>query len=291
MAKSKRKHTGSFTAITSCISVTLVLLLLGSVMMFMTMAMNFSRSVRENFTVEVLLDDSITPAQLDELKAAILAKPYTKQVNYISKEQGTREMMSDLGAAPEDFLGGSPIPAEYEIFLKAEYANHDSLARYMPALQAEKNVREVVYPLDLMQTLNHSISVISLVLLVLAALLTLVSFSLINNTVRMSIYARRYSIHTMKLVGARWSFIRRPFLRRAFFIGLVSALLADGLLFAAMNALVRMNVNAEFEVVTPAVMALTLGLVAVCGLLLTVLCAFFSVNRHLRMNADQVFLK
>lgn len=291
MAKRKKKRVGSLGAVTSCISVTLVLILLGCVVTFMTMAMNFSRSVRENFTVEVLLDDSITTQELAALKERLAAKPYTKQVNYISKEQGTREMMADLGAPPEDFIGGSPIPAEFEVFLKAEYANKDSLARYMPAVQAEKSVKEVIYPLDLMDTMNHTIRIVSLVLLGLATLLALVSFSLINNTVRMSIYARRYTIHTMKLVGARWSFIRRPFLRRAFFIGLISALVADGLLYAGMEVLQRLNVNAEFEVVTPTVVIVTLSTVTLCGLLLTLLCAFFSVNRHLRMSTDDIFLK
>ena len=142
-----------------------------------------------------------------------------------------------------------------------------------------------------MATMNHTIHIISGVLLAVAALLAFVSFSLINNTVRMSIYARRFSILTMKLVGAKWSFIRRPFMARAFWIGLIAALVADGLLLAGMQALMHMNVNNEFEVITPLVMAATLGSVLVCGLMLTLLCTFFSVNRHLRMTTDQVYLK
>lgn len=269
----------------------MVLILLGTVVMFVTMAMNFSRSVRENFTVEVLLDDSISAEALAALKADIAAMPYTKQVNYISKEEGTREMMKDLNGTPEDFIGASPIPAEYEVFLKADYANNDSLARYMPALQARKDVKDVVYPLDLMEVTNQTISVVSAVLLAVAALLAFVSFSLINNTVRMGIYAQRFSIQTMKLVGAKWSFIRKPFMMKAFWIGLTSAVIAGGLLTAGITALERLNGNNEFEVVTPEVMGLTLGAVLVCGLLLTLLCTFFSVNRHLRMSADDVYLQ
>lgn len=291
MAEKKKKNGGALGNITSTISTTMVLILLGAVVMFVTMAMNFSRSVRENFTVEVLLDDSISTRDLMALKNDLKRMPCTKQVNYISKEQGTREMMRDLDGGPEDFLGGSPIPAEYEVFLKAEYANKDSLARYVTALQKRPYVKEVVYPLDLMATMNHTIHIISGVLLAVAALLAFVSFSLINNTVRMSIYARRFSILTMKLVGAKWSFIRRPFMARAFWIGLIAALVADGLLLAGMQALMHMNVNNEFEVITPLVMAATLGSVLVCGLMLTLLCTFFSVNRHLRMTTDQVYLK
>lgn len=277
--------------ITSCISTTMVLILLGAVVMFVTMAVNFSRSVRENFTVEVLLDDSITSQGLTVLKNELQRMPYTKHVNYISKEEGTREMMADLNASPEEFLGGSPIPAEYEVFLKADYANSDSLNRYMPALQRQAYVKEVVYPLNLMDATNNAIRAVSVVMLIVAVLLAFVSFALINNIVRLEIYAQRFSIRTMKLVGAKWSFIRRPFMIRAFWIGLVSAILAGGLLMGGMQAMVHLNDIKEFEVVTPFVMLLTLGSVLAGGLLLTLLCTFVSVNRHLRMSVDDVFLK
>ncbi len=291
MPKRTKRNGGSLGAITSCISVSMVLILLGTVVLFVLTATRFSRSVRENFTVEVLLDDNIPAKDLAALKSELAAKPYTRTVNYISKEEGTREMMEDLGGNPEDFLGGSPIPAEYEVFLKAEYANRDSLNRYMPALNASKHVREVVYPLDLMDSMDKSIRIISTVLLAIAGLLGFVSFALINNTVRMSIYAQRYAIHTMKLVGAKWSFIRRPFLSRAFWMGLISALVAGTVLISGMLALAKLNGNSEFEIVTPSVMAITLGCILACGLLLTLLCTFFSVNRHLRMSADEVYLK
>lgn len=291
MSKKKHSKGGTLGTVTSCISTTMVLILLGTVVAFVTIADNFGHSVRENFTVEVLLDDSIPQQELTTLKGLIAGQPYAKQVNYISKEQGTREMMTDLGAAPEDFLGSSPIPAEYEVFLRADYANRDSLARYMPALQKQEYVKEVVYPMDLMDTMNTSISTISLVLLVVAALLAFVSFALINNTVRMDVYARRFSIRTMKLVGAKWSFIRRPFMRRALITGFVSALIAGGALYGGLEALTQYNDNKDFHIVTPTVVAITLGTILAAGLLLTVLCTFFSVNRHLRMSQDDLYIK
>lgn len=277
--------------VTSCISTTMVLILLGTVVAFVTIADNFGRSVRENFTVEVLLDDSIPAQELVALKARLAAKPYAKQVNYISKEQGTREMMADLGGSPEDFLGSSPIPAEYEIFLRADYANRDSLARYMPALQRHPYIKEVVYPTDLMDTMNAGISAVSAVLLIVAGLLAFVSFALINNTVRMDVYARRFSIRTMKLVGAKWSFIRRPFMRRAVISGLIAALIAGSALYGGLEALTRYNDNQDFRIVTPTVIAVTLGTILVAGLLLTLLCTFFSINRHLRMSQDDLYIK
>lgn len=291
MAKRRKRNGGAFDTVTSCISTTLVLILLGTVVLFVTMADNFSRAVHENFTVEVLLDDSISTKELELLRSELLAKPYAKEVGYISKEEGAKEMMEMLGDRPEDFLGSSPIPAEFEVFLRSDYANTDSLDRYMPALKAQPHVKDVIYPMDLMDTLNGTIRTVSLVLLAVAILLAFVSFSLINDTVRMSVYARRFTIHTMKLVGARWSFIRRPFMARAFWIGLVAAAIADGALLAGMLFLTRMNTNNDFEVVTPTVMWTTLGTVLACGLLLTLLCTFFSVNKHLRMTTDQIYLK
>ena len=287
----KKRSGGALSSVTSCISTTLVLILLGTVVAFVSIARNFGNAVRENFTVEVLLDDSIPARDLEVLKGKLAAQPYARTVNYISKAQGTKEMMSDLGGSPEDFIGSSPIPAEYEVFLKSEYASPDSLSRYMPALRKQPYVKDVVYPLDLMDTMDTSIRAISLTLLIVAALLAFVSIALINNTVRMTVYAHRFSIQTMKLVGAKWGFIRRPFMRRALITGLVAAVVAGVVLTVGMQALVRMNGNSEFEVVTPAVIACTLGSVVVGGIVLTLLCTYISVNRHLRMTQAEAHLK
>lgn len=291
MAKNIRKRSGLLGTISACISLTMVLILLGTVVMFFTMARNFSQSVRENFTVEVLLDDSISNQELAQLKAELQRMPYTKQVNYISKEQGTKEMMADLGSSPEEMLGASPIPAEYEVFLKADYTNPDSLARFMPALEKKKCVKEVVYPVDLMNTMTHTIRVTSTALLIVAGLFIFVSFVLISNTMGLLIHTRRFSIRTMKLVGAKWSFIRRPFMLRGLRIAIVSALVAGGALMGAMQMLVQFNDNSQFEIVTPTVMWLTLGSVGAASLLLTLFCTFVSVNRHLRMSDDKLFTK
>lgn len=275
---------GALSSVTSCISTTLVLILLGTVVAFVTIANNFGNAIRENFTVEVLLDDSIPQRDLTVLQGRLAAQPYSRQVNYISKEQGTKEMMTDLGGAPEDFIGSSPIPAEYEVFLKADYATPDSLQKYMPVLRHMPYVKDVVYPLDLMQTVDHSIRNVSVGLLVVAALLAFVSFALINNTVRMNIYAHRYAIQTLKLVGAKWRFIRRPFMRRGLVSGLIAAVVAGVIVMAGMQTLVEMNGNADFAVVTPMVIGVTLGSIFVGGILLTLLCTYISVNRHLRMS-------
>lgn len=289
MAKKKRRGSGSFNTITACISTALVLILLGTVVFFVTMADNLGRTLRENFTVEVLLDDSISNREAVALQRTLREQPYVRRVSYTSKERATREQAEALDTDPSEFLGYSPIPASFELHLKAEYADKDSLARYTPALKAHRYVTDVVYPQDLMDVVNDNIRRVSIVLLAIAVLLAFVSFALINNTMRFSVYARRFTIHSMKLVGAKWSFIRRPFMARAFWIGLVASLVADGLLFSGMQALIEWDADI-CRLITPFVMAVTLGSVLACGLLLTLSCAFFSVNRHLRMSGNDVYL-
>lgn len=291
---SKRKNTGKFSVVTTCISTTLVLMLLGIVVLFVTVGNNFSRQIREGLTVEVMVSDTIHRSDLLSLQTFLRQAPFSRRVDYISKERGTREMNEALQGNMGEFIGSSPIPAEFEVYLNSAYANLDSLSHFEPVLRSRSGVIEVSYPRDVMESLDRTIPMVGLALLIVAALLALVSFALINNSVRMSVYARRFSIHTMKLVGAEWSFIRRPFLRRAFFIGLVAVLIADGLLGGSLYYLQFMAGEGEVylnDLITPEVWAATLGIVAVCGLVLTVWCAYLSVNRHLRSDESDVYLK
>lgn len=296
MGKSRKKKpsAGRFSTITTCISTTLVLILLGIVVSFATIGRNFSRELREGFTVEVMLNDSITDAQRTATRNLLMHAPYTRKVEYISKEKGTEEMNKALKSDMGDFLGVSPIPAEFEIFLKADYANSDSIRHYEASMKAMPGVMDVNYPRDVMQSLDRTIPFVGLGMLVVAALLALVSFSLINNIIRMSIYARRYSIQTMKLVGANWGFIRRPFIWQAFRIGLVAAILAGGLIGSGLYYLQFEAGKGDIyfnRLVTPEVWIITLGVIFACGLILTVWCAFISVNHHLHMRTEDVYLK
>lgn len=290
----KRRTRGHFGAITTCISTTLVLVLLGIVVLFVSVGDNYSRQLREGFTVEVMLNDSIQPVQQSTTLAALRKAPYAREVNYISKEQGMREMNDVMGGDLGTFDGTSPVPAEFEVFLKYDYANADSLARYEKAMLALPGVSEVNYPRDIMQSLDRTIPAIGLGLLIVAGLLALVSFSLINNIIRMSVYARRYSIHTMKLVGASWAFIRHPFIAQALRIGIVAAIIACGLLggmiyylqFEAGAGDIYIN-----QLITPEVWIYTLGVIVVCGICLTAWSAYLSVNHHLSLRGGEVYVR
>lgn len=195
-----------------------------------------------------------------------------------------------LGSDPEEFLGHSPYPASFELLLKADYADNDSLDKYMEVVRRRPYVTDVIYPQDLMEAVNKNVKTASIVLLCIAVLLGLVSFTLISNTMRFSAYANRYTIYTMRLIGARRSFIRRPYLWQAFWIGLVAALLAILVLSGCLHALLSWDDGIR-SLITPRVVATTGGTVLVVGILLTVLCAFFSVTRFLRLSGDKIHLQ
>lgn len=286
----KRRKAGGFNTLTACISTTMVLILLGTVVFFVSVADNLGRTMKENFSVQVLLSDSISHHETYEMQQFLRRQLPVRQVGYTSKEKATREQAEVLGSSPEEFLGNSPYPASFELHLKAEYANNDSLKKYMPAVRQRAFVTDVIYPQDLMDAVNRNMHTVSLVLLCIAVLLTFVSFALINNTMRFSAYANRYSIHTMKLIGAKWSFIRRPYLLQALWIGLVSALLADAVLGGSMQALVELDADI-LSLLTPDVLIYTLGTPFVVGVALTQLCALFSVNRFLRLRGNKIHLQ
>lgn len=274
-------------AITSCISTTLVLVLLGTVVFFVTVARNFSTSIRENFTISLLLDDNISQQHAYELQTHLKQLRCSRGVAYISKERAQKEQAKALGTDSTDFLSENLMPASFEVRLKAGYANRDSLAQIIPVLKQDTAVLEVNYPESLMDSLNNNIRKISTVMLIVALLLTIVSFELINNTIRLSVYARRFLIHTMALVGASWSFIRRPFLWKAFWIGFISALFAAAVLLGGMYAMVNYEPQ-MLDLITWEVLAATVGVVFLCGILLTFLCAYVSVNKNLKMSYDKL---
>ena len=274
--------------ITSSISTTLVLLLLGMVVFFVLSANNLSNYVRENIGFTVLVSDDMKEPEALKFQKILNEKTYVKESAYISKEQALREQTEAMGTDPAEFLGYNPFTASIEIKLNAEYANSDSIAWIEKEILANKKVMEVSYPQDLLDSINKNLQKVSLFLLGLAALLTLISFALINNTIRLAIYSKRFLIHTMKLVGASWGFIRRPFLLRNMWIGILAGLLADAILIAMASMLVKYEPELV-EIVTPQTMLIVMASVFVFGLAITSLCAYISINKYLRMKASALY--
>ena len=274
--------------ITSSISTTLVLLLLGMVVFFVLSANNLSDYVRENIGFTVLVSNDMKEAEALKFQQRLNAEAYVKESVYISKEQALKEQTEAMGTDPAEFLGYNPFTASIEIKLNAAYANSDSIAWIEKEILAEKKVMEVSYPQDLLDSVNRNIQRVSLFLIGLAGLLTLISFALINNTIRLAVYSKRFLIHTMKLVGAGWGFIRRPFLVRNVWVGILAALLADALLMGMAYMLVRYEPQL-IEIITPSSLLMVMTSVFVFGVVITWLCAYVSINKYLRMKASELY--
>lgn len=274
--------------VTSCISTMLVLTLLGMVVFFVMTAKNLSIYVRENIDCSVILSDDMKEPEIISFRKGLEKEPFVKQTVYISKEQALKEATEAMGADPTEFLEYNPFTASVKIKLNSDYANTDSLQWIKERLLSNKKVIEVDYPEELMDSVNRNIRKISLFLLGLAALLTFISFALINNTIRLGIYSKRFLIHTMKLVGASWPFIRRPFMTRHVWIGILSAAIADTLLIG-MACFLAGNEPGLLEIITPTVMLTVMSAVFVFGITITSLCAYISINKYLRMKAEDLY--
>ena len=209
-------------------------------------------------------------------------------IDFISKDQALKEQTEAIGSDPSEFLGVNPFPATLELQLKGDYANRDSLKWIAKELQKNPKITDVAYQVDLMDSVNRNLTKLNLLLLALAVLLTFVSFSLINNTVRLSVYSRRFLIHTMKLVGASWGFIRRPFMNQALLVGVAAALIAIAVLGGLFYGLYYYEPNIV-AVISWRELAITAGAVLLFGIIITAACSYISVNKFLRMSAGELY--
>lgn len=286
--KNKTRNRQGLQVFTLCISTAMVLILLGMVVLTVFTARNLSSYVKENLTVTMLLGEDITDPEAQQLCDKLVTKPYINKLEYISKEQVLQEQKEVLGTDPSEFAGTNPFGSQIEFQLNAEYATNDSLKWISDELTKIPKVTEIRYPEDLVESVNKTLARMSLVLLVLAGLLLIVSFVLINNTVKLGIYARRFNIHTMKLVGASWGFIRRPFIKQAIVLGIVAAIIALVVLAAGLYFLFRFDPEVK-EVLTWQVMAITGITVLLAGVIITTICSWLSVNKFLKMKAGELY--
>ena len=284
--KMKRRLTGAY--ISSVISISLVLLLIGVASALILNAGRVSNYFKENIQISLLCGAGVSEPQAAACASRIDSLPFVRSTELIGKAQGEKELKEMLG---EDFLSvfeTAPIPVSINVGLKADYVSADSLARIIPVLQAFPEVEEVESRQSLVEALNRNLSGISLVLGVFIALLLFISFILIGNTVRLSLYAKRFTIHTMRLVGATRAFIRRPFIGSAVVQGLVSGLITCGVLAGGLYLAGR-SFPQILAVFTPEILAAVAGIVLACGILICVLATFFTVNKLALASEDSLY--
>jgi len=286
MAK-KKKRKIDLMFITACISTSLVLMLIGAIAFLILSANEVSKKLRQEMTVELVLDDAITDTQANDLIRMINAAPYTSSHTFISKDDALKEMTQAMGSDPTMFVSYNPFYASVNIRLKPEYATNDSLAWIEKELTSVIGVKEANYQKELLGIVNENITKVSLALFVLACVLSMISFALINNTIKLTIYAQRFTLYSMKLVGAKWSFIRRPFILRNMCIGLASAFITCGLFYLGLSQGIKYEPWLSV-LMEPQIMWLVFGIVTAVGLIITSFCALHSVNRFLRMKSGEL---
>jgi len=274
--------------LTSTISMSLVLFLIGMVFLLILVARDMSTYVKENINLSIILDDGIGKQDEKRIENYLLASPYAKSVEYISKADALKDHISSLGENPQDFLGYNPLKASIEVKLHEKYANNDSVEVVQSKLKTYDHIYRIVYQKEMVSLVNDNIKKISFILLGLAAILLFVSVALINNTIRLSLYSNRFLINTMRLVGATPKFIRKPYLISSMINGLIAALISIFLLIG-----VAYFVQFEFGITGILFQSFNILVVAfmviLSGVLIAAVSSYFAVGKYLRMNSNDMF--
>jgi len=282
----KRRLRSSY--ITTIVSISLVLFLLGLLGLIGLHAKKLSDFVKENIGFSVIMKDGVKEARIIELQKYLDLADFVKSTEYITKEEAAEDLTKDLGEDFLGFLGYNPLLPSIDIRLEAEYANIDSLTIIEQQLITDPNVKEVFYQKSLVHLVNQNIKKISFVLLGFSVLLLVISIALINNTIRLSVYSKRFLIKSMQLVGATQYFIRKPFVINGIIHGLIAALIAIillmGILYFSQKEIPEMINLQEID------LFLTLfGFVTLLGIIISWLSTYLAVRKYLRIKTDDLY--
>lgn len=289
MKKKKTLAKSIFSAqITSTISVALVLLILGLVAMMGIAARSITTEIKENMGFDLLLAEDAPQDDVDRLIASLNSSPRVSSATLFSARQAMDQWKADTGEDVMELLGVNPFTGEIEVKVRAEYASSDSISAFVADLRANPIVADATVHAEMVDSINRNISSVGLILLIIAAALLLISFVLINNTVRLTVYSRRFTIHTMKLVGATASFIRRPFLVANLIHGILAAVIAI-ILLAALSTYIASLDPAVMQAVSLTDSLYVYGGILIAGIVICTLAAFFATNRYLRISYDKLF--
>jgi cell division transport system permease protein len=274
--------------LTSTISMSLVLFLIGLVSLLLFMARDLGTEIKENISLSVVLNEHVSDAHTTRIQQYLERSKFVRSVDFISKEEALKEHIQTMGDDPEKYLGYNPLMASFEIKLKADYANTDSVEVFESRLKIFEGINQVAYQKDIVDLVNDNIARISFLLLAVATILMLISFTLMNNTIRVSIYSNRFLINTMKLVGATPWFIRKPYIIRGMTNGLLASLISLGML-AIMLLYIRNNIGMNLFTLHSRTLIEVSGIVIMLGVSLTAMSSYAAVGRYLRMQTNDMY--
>lgn len=287
----KKSKISYFSAnITPIISVSLVLLLLGIVAMLGLAANSLTDYVKENVGFDVVMKNDASQQDVKELKQLWTQAVYVNSVKFISKEDALSAWEKETGENLLEVLGVNPLSSEFEVRVKPQYASVDSLNKIEYDLSKYKSIDSVKMHKDVVEKINSNINSVVLVLGAVLVLLVIISFVLINNTVRLAVYSRRFIIYTMKLVGATSGFIRRPFVMTNVLNGFIASLLAIAMLSGLIYYVVEVNYDYSNLINITQIALVYLGLI-VAGVVMCALAALLAANRFISLNYDELYTK
>ncbi|MBR2980805.1 MAG: permease-like cell division protein FtsX [Odoribacter sp.] len=282
----KSRNWGSYVA--ALLSITLVLAMSGALVFVLLNAKSVTDSVRENLGCSIIIKEQSSSADISRLKKILDARPYVFSTEYISKERAAEEFKRDLGEDFESVLGYNPLRPSIEMKLKPEYANVDSIEMLIPILLQETIIQEVSYQKTLVQLVSENVKRISIFMLSAIAVFLLISFVLIRNTLHQYVYAKRFIIKTMQMVGAKASFIARPFVGEGILLGLFSALLAILLLYIGIYFLQEQMADI-FSIMELSTMIIVAAVVIVVGFVVSWISSWISVLGYLSKREDELY--
>jgi cell division transport system permease protein len=282
----KRKILSSSASVV--ISLSLVLFVVGLIGLILINAQRLSDYVKENIGFTIMLKDGITEIETIKFQKELEIADFTKSTNFITKEQATQELQTDLGEDFVNFLGYSPLLSSIDVKLNAHYANTDSLKKITDELTTKPVVFEAYYQKDLVDKLNSNVKQLSLFLLIFCILLFFISFVLINNTIRLSVYAKRFLIRTMKLVGANDNFIQKPFLIKGVYQGVYSSIFAIFMLIGSIQVAQRDMAN-MLNIDDLKIIGIIFVFIFFSGIILSLFSTYFAVRKYIQLNENELF--
>ena len=276
------------SSVSVIISLSLVLFVLGLLSLFLINAQRLTNYVKENIGFSIMIKENIKEIELIEFNKILDGESFTKSTEFVSKEEATKDLENELGQDFVSFLGFNPIMASIDVKLNSNYANNDSLNNISRELQKSKIVHEIYYQKNLIEKLNNNIRKISFVLLVFSLILFFISFALINNTIRLSVYSKRFIIRTMSLVGAESQFIQKPFLINGVYQGLYSAIFAVFLLIGSIQLIQKETANI-LNINDLQIIGIVFIVLFCSGVIISVASTFFAVRRFIYSNEGELY--